>query len=428
MSANRFRVGAPTVGKVLSEMAGRGIVTTHPGRGTYTARRQRASGLGDLGWQTLALGSRCELSAEMEELLTADGDLLPLTSTYLGADLQPTGLLATAAARAARRPHGWGRAPAAGVEDLRALFAAEAGPDHRATDVVVTPGGQAALATAFRYLAVPGDPVVVESPTYPGALFAARVAGLVPVPVPTDRDGVLPDAPGDALARTGARLVYLQTRYANPTGATLSLDRREPVLAALRRAGAFLVEDDWVRDVDLDRPSPPPLAGSDPDGHVVYVRSLTKAVAPGLRVAGLAARGPVLTRLRRGYVGDGMFVATPMQHTALEVVTAPGWPRHLSRLRGALRQRRDTLIAALRECIPTCEPPPTPGGGQPRPRLLPRRTTRQPRLAQLHRRRARDPARRDERARRGDRGGDGLTPRKRFRRVSIRGVPRSTGR
>ena len=87
-----------------------------------------------------------------------------------------------------------------------------------AQDVLITPGGQAALSAVFRHLCAPGDPVIVESPTYVGALAAARAAGLILVPVPGDRDGVLPDALADALARSGARLAYLQPRYANPTG------------------------------------------------------------------------------------------------------------------------------------------------------------------------------------------------------------------
>jgi len=80
--------------------------------------------------------------------------------------------------------------------------------------VLITSGGQNALSAVFRHLCAPGEPVIVESPTYVGALVAARAAGLVLVPVPGDRDGVLPDALADALARTGARLAYLRLSYA----------------------------------------------------------------------------------------------------------------------------------------------------------------------------------------------------------------------
>jgi len=360
----RFHVSALTVQRALTMLASRGLLVARPGRGTFTAARHPPSRAGDTGWQTVALGSRPPLTGELEELLApTPSRLLPLSSAFLDEGLQPLGLLRAAGARAARRPSGWSRPPAEGIDELRSFLADELGTPYRVENVLVTPGGQAALATACRCLAGRGDPIVVESPTYIGALAAARAAGLVAVPVPTDQHGVLPDALADVLARSRARLVYLQPRHANPTGATLAEDRREAVLTAVRRSGAFLIEDDWVRDLDLGGPTPPPLATRDEDGHVVYVRSLTKPVAPGLRIAALAARGPALTRLRRGRFADDLFVAPVLQHTALDVLTAPGWSRHLAGLRRALRVRRDTLVAALRADLPGWQVHLVPTGG-----------------------------------------------------------------
>jgi len=135
------------------------------------------------------------------------------------------------------------------------------------------------------------------------------------------------------------------------------------VLAAAARAGAFILEDDWMRDFDLGHPSPPPLASMDDDGHVIYLRSVSKPVAAGLRVAGLAARGPALARLRRGRISDDLFVAPVLQHVALDVLTAPGWPRHVAGLRRALRERRDALAAAIRVELPGCRLELIPAGG-----------------------------------------------------------------
>jgi DNA-binding transcriptional MocR family regulator len=183
------------------------------------------------------------------------------------------------------------------------------------------------------------------------------------VPVPADEQGMLPDVLADALERTGARLVYVQPRYSNPAGAVLAPDRRVAVLEAVARHGAFLLEDDWMRDFDLGPPSPPPLASMDDDGHVIYLRSLSKPVAPGMRVAGLAARGPVLARLRLGRISDDLFVAPVLQQVALEVLTAPGWVRHLGSIKRALRERRDALAAAIAASLPECDLPLVPAGG-----------------------------------------------------------------
>jgi DNA-binding transcriptional MocR family regulator len=360
----RYRLSPATVQRMLADLARRGLLVTRPGSGTFTAPRRAAGPGADLSWQTLALGSRAGLGPDLERLV----DQLPpetigLASGFPDERLQPLGLLAAAASRAARRPQAWSRLPPQGLPELRSFLAVEAGGGLAAANVLIASGGQSALSAVFRHLCAPGDPLIVESPTYVGALAAARAAGLVLVPVPGDSGGVLPDALADAFARTGAQLAYLQPRYANPTGTVLAPDRREAVLAAAARAGAFLLEDDWMRDFDLGAPSPPPLVSEDDDGHVIYLRSVSKPIAAGLRVSGIAARGPVLARLRRGRISDDLFVAPVLQQIALDVLTAPGWPRHLGTVRRLLRDRRDALAAAIAELLPSCRLELIPSGG-----------------------------------------------------------------
>ena len=191
--------------------------------------------------------------------------------------------------------------------------------------------------------------MLLESPTYIGALAAARAAGLRPQPVPIDADGLRPELLAQAFRTSGARLVHCQPTYANPTGAVLAANRRDEVLEIVRLARAFLIEDVWARDLPLDTPTAPaPLATSDAGGHVIYVRSLTKCAAPGLRVGAIAARGAVLERLRAARLIDDFFVPGIVQETALELVTTPAWLRHLRALRVALRARRDALADAVR--------------------------------------------------------------------------------
>src|SRR5690606_35979851 len=104
--------------------------------------------------------------------------------------------------------------------------AAEVGGTVTQNDVLVMGGGQAALAHAFRALAAPGGPVLVETPTYPGALAAARAAGLRVVAVPIDEEGIRPELLAEAFALTGARVFYCQPTLHNPTGATLRSEER----------------------------------------------------------------------------------------------------------------------------------------------------------------------------------------------------------
>lgn len=266
---------------------------------------------------------------------------------YLHRSLQPARALTAALARAARRPDAWDRAPAVGLSSLRTVFATLADADVRADDVLITAGGQSGLSIAFRAIAAPGSPVLVESPSYPGALAAARAAGLSPVPVPMDAYGVRPDLLAEAFARSGSRVFYCQPTYQNPTGTVLSDERRQQVLAVARAAGAFVIEDDFARFLHHGGTVPKPLLSADRDGTVVYLTSLTKPAAPSLRIGALIARGPVLERLRAIRQVDDFFVARPLQEAALELLSSPSWDRHLRGLAVALRERCGALANAL---------------------------------------------------------------------------------
>ncbi len=371
----RYRVSPVTVSRALARLAAEGLVVTRPGAGAFRApARAGAPARGDTSWQEVALSA--DAAAELvPRAVDASGVLVTLAAPppgviefnggYLHPSLQPERAMAAALARAGRRPGAWGRPPTDGLPELREWFARGIGDPVTAAEVLVTAGGQSALTTALRALAPPGAPVLVESPTYPGMLAIARAAGLRPVPVPVDPDGVRPELLAAAFRATGSRLFVCQPLFQNPTGAVLSPARRPEVLRIAREAGAFVVEDDFVRRLVHEDagPLPRPLAADDPDGVVVHVCSLTKATSPSLRVGALVARGPVLERLRAIHVVDTLFVPRPLQEAALELVGSAAWNRHLRSVSSALRVRRDTLTAALRGELPELDLPYIPSGG-----------------------------------------------------------------
>ena len=360
----RLAVGPVTVSRAVGRLVAEGLLVTEPGRGTYVAAPvpARPAAVADYGWQTVALADRMVDAGEMcRQLAVPDPGILSLSHGYLDPLLQPTRALAEALARAARRPGAWDRPPLAGLASLRAALAALVGVEP--ADVLVVPGGQAGLSTALRALVPPGAPVAVESPTYMGLLTLARAAGMRPVPVAGDEHGIRADLLAQKLALTGARLVYCQPSFANPTGTVMPPQRRAAVLAAVREAGAFLVEDDTARLLALDTEPPPALVRDDPDGHVVHLVSLTKVTAPSLRIGALVARGPAASRLRALRAVDDFFVPQPMQEAATELLGSTAWTRHRSALRRALLARRDALVAALAAHAPQLAPGPVPGGG-----------------------------------------------------------------
>ncbi|WP_431925955.1 PLP-dependent aminotransferase family protein [Nonomuraea jabiensis] len=361
----RHGVSPVTVTRAFALLAAEGAVVTRPGSGTFVAaRRDRsADGVGDTSWQTVVLADRSMPALTAGELLGPPPGAITMAGGYLHSSLQPVKALAAALARAARRPDAWDRAPVAGLAPLRTIFARQAGGDVGSDDVLITSGGQSALSMVFRAIAAPGSPILVESPTYPGALVAARAAGLRPVPVPLDGDGVRPDLLADAFATTGARLLYCQPTFHNPTGAVLSPERRRQVVDVARAAGAFLVEDDFARHLGHGAPVPRALVADDRDGTVVHVTSLTKPASPSLRIGAVIARGPVMERLRAMRRVDDFFIARPLQEAAVELLSTPAWDRHLRALAHALRERCAALVTALAREVPGWVPGQIPTGG-----------------------------------------------------------------
>lgn len=229
--------------------------------------------------------------------------------------------------------------------------------------MLITSGGQASLSTAFRAVLPPGAPILVESPTYLGALAVAKSAGLRPVPVPVDAGGIELGHLADAFEASGARALYLQSTFHNPTGACLAEDRRDPLLQICADAGAFVIEDDYARWLAHEKPAPAPLATRDRDGRVVLIASLTKVTSMNLRIGALVARGPVLERLRSLRLVDDFFVSRLIQEATLDLVSSPAWSRHLATLSAALAVRRDTLARALARQTPELHVLTVPRGG-----------------------------------------------------------------
>lgn len=364
-----------TVSRALAQLAAEGLVVTRPGAGAYRAEARPASAPGgDTSWQEVALSAdgaadlvprTVDAAGVVVSLAAPPPGVIEFNGGYLHPSLQPERAMAAALSRAGRRPGAWGRPPLDGLPELREWFARGIGGAVTAAEVLITAGGQAALTTALRALAPPGAPVLVESPTYPGMLAIARAAGLRPVPVPVDADGVRPSLLADAFGATGARVFVCQPLFQNPTGAVLAPGRRAEVLRIAREAGAFVIEDDFVRRLVHEdaAPLPRPLAAEDPDGVVVHVGSLTKATSPSFRVSALAARGPVLERLRAIQIVDTFFVPRPLQEAALELVGSPAWPRHLRAVSTELRIRRDAMTSALLTDLPQLSLPHIPSGG-----------------------------------------------------------------
>ena len=360
---------AATVQAALRALSAEGSIDTRPGAGSFVAAPRNAP-VPDFGWQSTSLGAAPAVPAlPGTSLRDAAPGVINMGEGYPDPSLLPLGLVRAALSRAARGEHLSKRPPTAGLAPLRAWFASQvaaATPSQLhavgPSDVLILPGSQAGLSLVFRAIAGQGGALLIESPSYWGATLAAAQAGVTLVPVASGPDGPDPEDVERAFARSGARAFYAQPTFANPHGASWPAQNREQILAVCARHAAFVIEDDWARDFAIDA-APSPLAASDADGRVIYLRSLTKSTVPSLRVAAVIARGPARERIHAEVRAQAMYVSGVLQAAALDVVTHASWASHLHRLRGSLRARRDLLMVSLADHAPSLGLPPAPAGG-----------------------------------------------------------------
>ncbi|MHA7262472.1 aminotransferase-like domain-containing protein [Arthrobacter sp. TMN-37] len=365
----RYEASPVTVQKALRILSGQGLIESRPGVGTFV-RAVRTAKPSDFGWQTGALGApRNRVSPAPATMRAAPIDAIALHGGYPDRELLPERLVRAALARAGRSDAALTRSPVTGLPELQSWFAAElaaATPvgftPPLANDVIVLPGSQSGLSSIFRALVADGRPLLIESPSYWGAILAAAQAGIRLVPVVSGPSGPDPADVARAFEETGARAFYAQPNYSNPTGTQWPAATASEILDVVRTYGAFLIEDDWAHDFGITT-DPAPVAARDDNGHVVYIRSLTKSVSPALRVAALIARGPARDRIIADRAAASMYVSGVLQTAALDIVTQPGWQTHLRGLRQQLRSRRDLLIDSLTEHAPLARLSAIPPGG-----------------------------------------------------------------
>ncbi|HEX7783650.1 MAG TPA: PLP-dependent aminotransferase family protein [Sphingobium sp.] len=252
---------------------------------------------------------------------------------------------------------------ALGLPRLRQAIAddyAARGCPTRPEQIMVTGGGQHALALILRLLAGPGDRVVVDHPTYHNALTAIRRSNCVPVPVGLPETGWDIDAFGAAFRQTGPRFAYVIADFHNPTGRCMDVAARQALVVMAERTRTPLVIDETMADIALDEEAPPPVAVHDHAGtNVISVGSASKRFWGGLRIGWIRADEQMIAAL--GRIRVTLDLATPVMEqlaTAALLQSNAGVPAR----RAMLIDRRDHLVALLGRHLPHWNVP-VPSGG-----------------------------------------------------------------
>ncbi|MFM8447658.1 MAG: PLP-dependent aminotransferase family protein, partial [Candidatus Nanopelagicaceae bacterium] len=247
--------------------------------------------------------------------------------------------------------------------EVMALEGIRANPD----DVIVTTGSQQALDLISRIFIDPGDVVLVEAPSYVGALGTFSQYQAAPVHVETDNDGMVPAALVEAIksVRSAGRKIkflYLIPNYQNPTGVMLSADRRTEILEICAREEIFIVEDNPYGLLGFDRPSPNAMRAQDSE-NVIYLGSFSKTIASGLRVGWALVPQSIKDKL---VIASESSILCPSNFTQLTIssyLKDQPWRDQIASFVDLYRVRRDAMLETLEAHFPKEATWTKPGGG-----------------------------------------------------------------
>jgi 2-aminoadipate transaminase len=260
--------------------------------------------------------------------------------------------------------------PTEGLDELRHAIAdlmREEGTDVGAGELIVTTGGQQAIDLVCRVLLDPGDAILAEGPTYPGAVPVFAACGAHVHQVPLDADGLRVDLLAEAherLCRAGRppKLLYVIPTFHNPAGVTLSLERRRALVAFAQDRDLLIVEDDPYGRLRFEGARLPTLRSLDATGRVVGLGTLSKVFSPGVRVGWVHAPHPILHRVNLLKQGADLCTSPFAQLLALAFLRHPRREEVLERMRRLYADRRDAMVAALETYLPDATHT-TPRGG-----------------------------------------------------------------
>jgi len=251
-----------------------------------------------------------------------------------------------------------------GYQPLRELIAHNAskyGIQISADNVLITSGSQQALDLLGRIFVNRGDRVLVESPTYLGAIQAWNAYGVKYVTIPSDADGMVTEMLESRL-RTGIKFIYVLPNFQNPTGVTLSRERRKQLVEMADAYGVPIIEDDPYGQLRYEGEHQTPVVVIDDEmrakevpiysGNVIYTSTFSKILAPGLRLAWVVAPTEVIKKLVQAKQGCDLHTSTFTQYIAYELANSPWMKKHIQLIRKVYKERRDTMIQALEANMP----------------------------------------------------------------------------
>jgi 2-aminoadipate transaminase len=261
--------------------------------------------------------------------------------------------------------------PTEGFEETKRRMVevmAEEGMRADPDDIVVTTGGQQVIDLVAKTLVDPGDVVICEAPTYPGAVpvFSSYEADVIQIEM--DADGMRIDLLEEALNRLDAerrrpKFIYTVPTFQNPAGVTLSEPRRRRLVELARERELLVLEDNPYGLLRYEGDPLPPLFALDGGEYVLYLGTFSKILSPGIRLGWLAAPAPVLAKVKLGKQAADLCSSSLTQKLVDAYFEQGRWRRYIADLSVLYRERRDTMLDALAEFFPPEAEWTRPAGG-----------------------------------------------------------------
>ncbi len=239
----------------------------------------------------------------------------------------------------------------------------ERGVEAMPDEIIVTSGAMQALSLVTQALAQPGDRVLIEQPTYVGLIHILTTYGLKPISVPMDDEGPDLAAMERALKHDRPRFMYTIANYHNPTGQSMSPQRRRDLLALAAKYKLPILEDDVYGFLGYDGIPSPALKAEDPNHQVIYISSMSKIMIPGLRVGFMVAPPEMVNRLLSLKRAADLFSPMFIQRALAAFLHQGRMRSHLRRMIPIYRGRRDALMQALAHYMPEGVTWTRPAGG-----------------------------------------------------------------
>ncbi|MCY9514002.1 MocR-like pyridoxine biosynthesis transcription factor PdxR [Paenibacillus apiarius] len=359
--AEQINVNRSTVVQAYEELRASGMIESMVGSGTRVSKykwgdapKQTPDWLQYLEGGTVMQPNQSYLRAIREEL-DSGRRLIDFASGELSPDLSPNEAIRLLLSEhplhedlGYDNPQGYvplRQALASYLQQYRGIRATE-------SSILVTSGSHQSLYLITQRLLSPGDAVAIEDPSYYYSLPMFHSAGLRLFRLPVDEKGVCPEGILSLYREHNIRMIFVNPNYHNPTGRVLDPSRRERLLDICGHLGIPVVEDDPFSLTSFAGTPPPSLKSIDANSTVLYIGSLSKIVASGLRIGWMVAPQSVVNRLtdERQQMDFGLSVLP--QRIAAQLLSSAHFDRHLLRLRQELSHKRNLLIDALQRDLP----------------------------------------------------------------------------